>query len=123
MSAISSADRSLISSTRRGFGGMIGAGMLLAGGVKPARSAARRGGTLRIATHSQSTNDTFPTVMHVATLEQTEGLLLPAVEVLRRTFAAKAEEFRDVVMVGRTHLQDAAPITLGQVISGWVESS
>jgi len=69
---------------------------------------------------SQSSNDTFPTVMHVAALERIEDALIPAVSTLRRTLAAKAEEYRSVVMVGRTHLQDAAPVTLGQVISGWV---
>src|SRR5215472_12677439 len=70
--------------------------------------------------HSQSSNDTFPTAMHVATVEQIENLLLPAIRALRDTFDAKASAFASIVMVGRTHLQDATPITLGQVISGWV---
>ncbi len=68
----------------------------------------------------QSSNDTFPTAMHIAAVEQLEDVLLPAVTQLRATFNAKAEQFRDVVKVGRTHLQDATPITLGQEISGWV---
>ncbi|HEX5271353.1 MAG TPA: class II fumarate hydratase [Gemmataceae bacterium] len=70
--------------------------------------------------HGQSSNDAFPTVMHVATVEQVEGVLVPAVRGLRDTLAAKAGAFAEVVMVGRTHLQDATPLTLGQVISGWV---
>ena len=69
---------------------------------------------------SQSSNDTFPTVMHIATVEQLEHALIPAVGVLRDTLAAKSVAYADIVMVGRTHLQDATPITLGQVISGWV---
>ena len=68
----------------------------------------------------QSSNDTFPAVMHIAAAVQLEDDLLPAVEQLRETLAAKAREYEDVVMVGRTHLQDATPVTLGQVISGWV---
>ncbi len=70
--------------------------------------------------HSQSSNDTFPTVMHLATVEQVEDVLAPAIVTLRDTLDAKAKAFSKVVMVGRTHLQDATPITLGQVISGWV---
>jgi fumarate hydratase class II len=70
--------------------------------------------------HSQSSNDTFPTAMHIATVEQVEGVLTPAVRALRDTLDGKARAFSRVVMVGRTHLQDATPITLGQVISGWV---
>jgi fumarate hydratase class II len=69
---------------------------------------------------SQSSNDTFPTVMHVATVEQIEDDLLPALRALRRTLAHKATELQAIVIVGRTHLQDAAPLTLGQAISGWV---
>jgi fumarate hydratase class II len=70
--------------------------------------------------HSQSSNDTFPTVMHIATVEQTEHMLMPAFRALRDRLDAKAQAFSGVVMVGRTHLQDATPLTLGQVISGWV---
>lgn len=70
--------------------------------------------------HSQSSNDTFPTVMHIATVEEIEGSLLPAVIELRDTLQAKADAYRDIVMIGRTHLQDATPLTVGQMISGWV---
>jgi len=70
--------------------------------------------------HSQSSNDTFPTVMHIATVEQLDNVLIPAIRELRDTLDEKAKAFSDVVMVGRTHLQDATPLTLGQVISGWV---
>jgi fumarate hydratase, class II len=69
---------------------------------------------------SQSSNDTFPTAMHIATVEQIEHRLVPALCALRNTLDGKAAAFSKVVMVGRTHLQDATPITLGQVISGWV---
>ena len=67
----------------------------------------------------QSSNDTFPTAMHVAAVEEIHVRLLPDVGALAATFRAKAAEFADVVMVGRTHLQDATPVTLGQVIGGW----
>ena len=70
--------------------------------------------------HSQSSNDTFPTAMHIATVEQVEYLLLPAIHNLRDTLDAKAQAFSGVVMVGRTHLQDATPLTVGQMMSGWV---
>jgi fumarate hydratase class II len=70
--------------------------------------------------HSQSSNDTFPTVMHIATVEQVEDVLTPALRTLRNTLDAKSKAYSGVVMVGRTHLQDATPVTLGQVISGWV---
>jgi fumarate hydratase class II len=70
--------------------------------------------------HSQSSNDTFPTAMHIAAVEQVESALIPAVLALRLTLDVKAKSFKDVVMLGRTHLQDATPVTLGQVISGWV---
>jgi fumarate hydratase class II len=68
----------------------------------------------------QSSNDTFPTAMHVAAVEEIEHVLLPAVATLRATLHAKAAAFAGVVMIGRTHLQDATPITLGQAIGGWV---
>ena len=70
--------------------------------------------------HSQSSNDAFPTIMHIATVEELENLLLPALRSLRDTLDTKSRKFAGVVMVGRTHLQDATPLTLGQVISGWV---
>jgi fumarate hydratase class II len=68
----------------------------------------------------QSSNDVFPAVMHVAIVSEIEERLLPAVRGLRDTLRDKAAEFAGTVMIGRTHLQDATPVTLGQVISGWV---
>jgi fumarate hydratase, class II len=68
----------------------------------------------------QSSNDTFPTAMHIAVVEEIEDSLLPAVKELRDTFAEKGASFEDVIMVGRTHLQDATPVRLSQVFSGWV---
>jgi fumarate hydratase, class II len=70
--------------------------------------------------HSQSSNDTFPTAMHIAAAEEIADRLLPAVRALRDTLHGKARAYADVVMIGRTHLQDATPLTLGQMISGWV---
>src|SRR5215470_9384743 len=69
--------------------------------------------------HSQSSNDTFPTAMHIATVEAIERGLIPAATRLRDVLDEKAQAYGDVVMVGRTHLQDATPLMLGQVISGW----
>jgi fumarate hydratase class II len=68
----------------------------------------------------QSSNDVFPTAMSVAALLAIETRLLPALTTLRDTLARKSAEFADVVKIGRTHLQDATPLTLGQEISGWV---
>ena len=68
---------------------------------------------------SQSSNDTFPTAMHIAAAEEIANRTLPAVAQLKATLDAKARAFSEVVMVGRTHLQDATPIMLGQVISSW----
>ncbi len=68
----------------------------------------------------QSSNDTFPTAMHIAVLLELRDRLEGAVGQLRDTLAAKSAEYADVVKVGRTHLQDATPITLGQEIGGWV---
>jgi fumarate hydratase class II len=70
--------------------------------------------------HSQSSNDTFPAVMHIATVEATVDLLVPALVELRDTLHAKALAYRDLVMIGRTHLQDATPLSVGQMMSGWV---
>jgi fumarate hydratase class II len=67
----------------------------------------------------QSSNDGFPAVMHIAAAEEIVHRLLPAVSELRHTLVHKAEAYENVVMMGRTHLQDAVPITLGQVIGGW----
>jgi fumarate hydratase class II len=69
---------------------------------------------------SQSSNDTFPTAMHIAAAEQVVHELVPAVRALRDALAAKAGEFDDVVKIGRTHLQDAVPLTLGQEFGGYV---
>jgi fumarate hydratase class II len=69
---------------------------------------------------SQSSNDTFPTAMHIAAAEQMERKLIPAVEELRAALDEKAKAFADVVKIGRTHLQDATPLTVGQEMSGWV---
>src|ERR1700691_2694280 len=69
---------------------------------------------------SQSSNDTFPTAMHVAAAEEIVNLLTPAVLELRDAMHAKAEEFADIVKIGRTHLMDAVPLTLGQEFSGYV---
>jgi len=68
----------------------------------------------------QSSNDTFPTAMHIAVAELVEHRLLPAVSRLRDTLAAKAAAFSTIVKTGRTHLQDATPITLGQEVGAWV---
>jgi fumarate hydratase class II len=69
---------------------------------------------------SQSSNDIIPTAMHVAAVEALVHRLLPALRGLRATLAAKAEAFADIVKIGRTHLQDATPLTLGQELSGYV---
>ncbi len=71
---------------------------------------------------SQSSNDTFPTAMHIAALIAVEDHVLPAIDVLDQTFVKLSEEYADVIKVGRTHLQDATPLTLGQEISGWAAS-
>ncbi len=69
---------------------------------------------------SQSSNDTFPTAMHIAAAEEVVHRLIPSVKALRDALAVKTEEFRDIVKTGRTHLQDAVPLTLGQEFSGYV---
>ncbi|MCY9513026.1 class II fumarate hydratase [Paenibacillus apiarius] len=84
----------------------------------------QRGSGLRIhpnddVNRSQSSNDTFPTAMHVAALLALEDELLPALSELKCTLQAKSGEFQDIIKIGRTHLQDATPLTLGQEISGW----
>ena len=68
---------------------------------------------------SQSSNDVFPTAMHVAAVIAVTTQLIPELKSLHSILAKKAEEFRDIVKIGRTHLQDATPLTLGQEISGW----
>src|SRR5712692_7625756 len=69
---------------------------------------------------SQSSNDTFPAAMHIAAASETARRLLPAVKNIRDALDAKAKEFADIVKIGRTHLQDATPLTLGQEFSGYV---
>ncbi len=68
---------------------------------------------------SQSSNDTFPTAMHIAAVEQIEDLLIPSLDRLIKTFDEKATKFESVVKIGRTHLMDATPLTLGQEFSGY----
>ena len=70
---------------------------------------------------SQSSNDTYPTALHVAAIIAVEEQLLPAISKLQATLDKKAKEFDSIVKIGRTHLQDATPLTLGQEISGWAE--
>lgn len=70
---------------------------------------------------SQSSNDTFPTVMHIAAVTEITNLLLPELTKLRDALAAKAQEFDSIVKIGRTHLQDATPLTLGQEFSGYTQ--
>lgn len=69
---------------------------------------------------AQSSNDTFPTAMHIAVAEQLNKRLLPALKVLREGLQAKSDEFKSIVKIGRTHLMDATPLTLGQEFSGYV---
>jgi fumarate hydratase class II len=68
---------------------------------------------------SQSSNDTFPAAMHIAAAQRVARALIPAIESVRDAIVAKAKEFNDVVKIGRTHLQDAVPLTIGQEFGGW----
>jgi fumarate hydratase class II len=68
---------------------------------------------------SQSSNDTFPTAMHIAAADRVKNALIPAVRGVRDAIAAKAKEFDSIVKIGRTHLQDAVPLTFGQEFGGW----
>lgn len=68
---------------------------------------------------SQSSNDTYPTALHVAAVTAVENDVLPSLEKLKATLKEKSEAFADIIKIGRTHLQDATPLTLGQEISGW----
>lgn len=70
---------------------------------------------------AQSSNDTFPTAMHIAAVEQIVNHLIPRVTKLRDALAKKSEEFKDIIKIGRTHLMDAVPLTLGQEFSGYVQ--
>ncbi|HSN96646.1 MAG TPA: class II fumarate hydratase [Candidatus Nanopelagicales bacterium] len=89
----------------------------MAGGVRGSKSPVHPNDDVN---RSQSSNDVFPTAMHVAAALEIEGRLLPAARALRATLAAKSDAFAGVIKIGRTHLQDATPLTLGQEISGWV---
>jgi fumarate hydratase, class II len=68
---------------------------------------------------SQSSNDTFPAAMHIAAAERVKNALIPAITTVRDAILAKANQFNDVVKIGRTHLQDAVPLTMGQEFGGW----
>jgi fumarate hydratase, class II len=68
---------------------------------------------------SQSSNDTFPTAMHVAAYQEIESKLFPVLQEFIATLKKKEDQFQDIIKIGRTHLQDATPLTLGQEISGW----
>ncbi|MDX1411853.1 MAG: class II fumarate hydratase [Nitrospirales bacterium] len=90
----------------------------------------RLGGTLGSKTpvhpndhcnRGQSSNDVFPTAMHIAAVEQLHHVLIPSLEHMRRTLYEKSQAWNDIVKIGRTHLQDATPLTLGQEFSGYVE--
>ena len=70
---------------------------------------------------SQSSNDTFPTAMHIAAVEQVTNRLLPALKKLHKAMYAKQKEFESIIKIGRTHTQDAVPMTLGQEFSGYVQ--
>lgn len=70
---------------------------------------------------AQSSNDTFPTAMHIAAVEEVYRRLIPMVTKLRDALADKSEEFKDIIKIGRTHLMDATPLTLGQEFSGYVQ--
>mgnify|MGYP002348493233 CR=1 FL=1 len=94
-------------------------GIELAGGVLGSKTPVHPNDHVN---RGQSSNDTFPTAMHIAAARITVDLLLPAVTALRDTLAAKAEAFADITKIGRTHLMDATPLTLGQEISGWVQA-
>jgi fumarate hydratase class II len=89
----------------------------LAGGVMGSKTPVHPNDHVNM---SQSSNDTFPTAMHIAAVEQLVHVLLPSVRALRQALAAKADAFADIVKIGRTHLMDAVPLTLGQEFSGYV---
>ncbi|MGH7947985.1 MAG: lyase family protein, partial [Candidatus Binataceae bacterium] len=89
----------------------------LAGGVKGSKKPIHPNDDVNM---SQSSNDTFPTAMNIAAAEELVRGLLPAVKKLRDALDAKAREFADIIKIGRTHLMDAVPLTLGQEFSGYV---
>lgn len=70
---------------------------------------------------SQSSNDVFPTAMHIAAAQELTGNLLPSLEYMRNAFAQKADRFKDIIKIGRTHLMDAVPLSLGQEFSGYIQ--
>jgi fumarate hydratase, class II len=88
----------------------------LAGGVRGSKDPIHPNDHVNM---SQSSNDTFPTAMHIAAAERMHGALLPAVRRVHQAIDAKAKEFAAVVKIGRTHLMDATPLTVGQEMSGW----
>ncbi|ADJ28406.1 class II fumarate hydratase [Nitrosococcus watsonii] len=89
----------------------------LAGGVKGSKDPIHPNDHVNL---SQSSNDTFPSAMHIASAKAIQTRLLPEVQKLRDALHIKAEEFKEIVKIGRTHLQDAVPLTLGQEFSGYV---
>ena len=89
----------------------------LAGGVRGSKAPVHPNDDVN---RGQSSNDTFPTAMHIAVVTELNERLYPAIAGLRDELAAKAKQYDDVIMVGRTHLQDATPVRLGQVFGGWV---
>ncbi len=91
--------------------------IVLAGGVPGSKRPIHPNDDVNM---SQSSNDTFPTAMHIAAAQQTVQRLVPAVQQLRDALAAKSAEFAEIVKIGRTHLMDAVPLTLGQEFSGYV---
>jgi fumarate hydratase, class II len=89
----------------------------MAGGVQGSKSPVHPNDHVNM---SQSSNDTFPTAMHIAAATAIIQRLLPSVRALRDSLARRSEEFADIVKIGRTHLQDAVPLTLGQEFGGYV---
>ena len=89
----------------------------MAGGVLGSKSPVHPNDHVNRA---QSSNDTFPTAMHISSAEAITNDLIPSLRDLRDALAAKSEEWSDIVKIGRTHLMDAVPLTLGQEASGWV---
>ncbi|WP_078129982.1 class II fumarate hydratase [Leptospira alexanderi] len=90
----------------------------IAGGVKGSKKPIHPNDDVNKA---QSSNDTFPTAMHIAAAEQLNQKLIPALVQLKDTLEKKADEFKNIIKIGRTHLQDATPLTLGQEFSGYVQ--
>ncbi len=90
----------------------------IAGGTKGSKKPVHPNDDVNKA---QSSNDTFPTAMHIAAAEQLVNKLLPALEQLKNTLKKKSETFQDIIKIGRTHLQDATPLTLGQEFSGYAK--